>query len=340
MNELRLNGRLLVFDCHEAWVYQLRAVDRPLDIIVGLPGRATSDWDTSMRPVPSKARCIRLPDVLAAREQYDCIIAHNLSDLLDVKSLPGPRMLVIHGTLGGMILDQQTATPPDDLRRAVSQYVRMTGAHVMAVSHLKGRSWALDEDVVPLSADPADYPTHSGDIARGLRVANQIRRKLRTLNWDFHEKTFAGLPLTLVGRNDEMPGVSPARGWNDLKEIFRRHRFFVHTAEPSLEDGYNMATLEAMAAGLPVLGNCHPTSPIRNGVNGFLSDDPAELRMFAWQLLRDSDLAIRLGFEARKTVTELFSTGKFKSGIERSIETARKKWTEFHSSTFARHAEI
>lgn len=71
------------------------------------------------------------------------------------------------------------------------------------------------------------------------------------------------------------------------------------------EDGYNMA------AGLPVLGNCHPTSPIRNGVNGFLSDDPAELRIFAWQLLRDSDLVMRLGAEARKTVTELFSTEKF-----------------------------
>lgn len=340
MNELRSNGRLLVFDCHEAWVYQLRAVNRPLDIIVGLTGRATRDWDTSMRPVPANARCVRLSDVLAAREQYDCIIAHNLSDLLDVKSLEGPRMLVIHGTLAGMIFDQQTTTPPDDLRRAVSQYVRMIGAHVMAVSHLKGRSWDLDEDVVPLSADPADYPSHSGDLARGLRVANQIRGKLRTLKWDFHEKAFGGLPLTLVGRNDDMPAVNPARDWNNLKEIFRRHRFFVHTAEPSLEDGYNMATLEAMAAGLPVLGNCHPTSPIRNGVNGFLSDDPAELRIFAWQLLRDRDLAMRLGAEARKTVTELFSTEKFKAGIVRSIQTAQKKWMELRCSTFARHAEI
>jgi len=319
MNELRSNGRLLVFDCHEAWVYQLRAVNRPLDIIVGLAGRATRHWDTSMRPVPANARCVRLSDVLAACEQYDCII---------------------HGTLGGMIFDQQTTTPPDDLRRALSQYVRMIGAHVVAVSHLKGRSWGLDEDVVPLSADPADYPSHSGDLARGLRVANQIRGKLHTLKWDFHEKAFGGLPLTLVGRNDDMPAVNPARDWNNLKEIFRRHRFFVHTAEPSLEDGYNMATLEAMAAGLPVLGNCHPTSPIRNGVNGFLSDDPAELRMFAWQLIRDSDLAKRLGAEARKTVTTLFSAEKFRSGIVRSIETARKKWTEFHCSTPARHAEI
>jgi hypothetical protein len=46
--------------------------------------------------------------------------------------------------------------PPDELRRAVSQYVPLIGAHVIAVSHLKGLSWGLDEDVVLLSADPAD----------------------------------------------------------------------------------------------------------------------------------------------------------------------------------------
>ena len=53
--------------------------------------------------------------------------------------------------------------------------------------------------------------------------------------------------MTLVGRNDNMPGVEPAHDWAELKQILSRHRFFVHTADPNLEDGYNMATLEAMA---------------------------------------------------------------------------------------------
>ncbi|HTZ73744.1 MAG TPA: glycosyltransferase [Candidatus Aquilonibacter sp.] len=340
MDERTSNGRLLVFDCHEAWVYQLRVVDWPMDIVVGLPGRDTSGWDTAMRPVPANGSCVKLADVLASPEIYDCIIAHNLSDLLDVKALEGPRLLVIHSTLGGIILDQHTVTPPDELRRAVSQYVRMIGAHVTAVSRLKGRSWGLDEDVVALSADPADYPVYGGDLARGLRVANQIRRKTKTLYWEFHEKAFAGIPLTLVGRNEDLPGVEASRDWNDLKQIFRRHRFFIHTADPELEDGYNMATLEAMAAGMPVLGNAHPTSPIRNGVNGFLSSDPLELRARAWQLLKDRDLAEQMGREARKTVAELFSLERFKTGIRRSIETARAKWRDFSVSHLAGHAKI
>ena len=39
-----------------------------------------------------------------------------------------------------------------------------------------------------------------------------------------------------------------------------------------------MATVEAMAAGMPIIGNRHPDSPVEHGVNGFLSDDPAELK--------------------------------------------------------------
>jgi glycosyltransferase involved in cell wall biosynthesis len=335
MCEIPSNHRLLVFDCHEAWVYQLRAIDRSIDVIVGLPGRATKGWDTAMRPLPPNARCVSLHDVLAANELYECIIAHNLTDLLDAKTLDGPRLLVIHCTLGGTILDQHTVTPPDELRRAVSQYTRMVGAHVMAVSRLKGRSWALDEDVVPLSAEVADYPPYLGDIASGLRVANQIHLKTRTLRWDFHEKAFAGMPVKLVGHNDDLPGVAPARNWDELKQILRRHRFYIHTADPALEDGYNMATLEAMAAGLPVLGNLHPTSPIRSGVSGFLSDDPLELRSFAWQLLKDRDMAAQMGREAQKTAAELFNLAKFKVGLTQSMARARAKWLEVSTLSLA-----
>jgi len=39
-------------------------------------------------------------------EFYDCIVAHRLTDLLDVKTLDGPRLLVIDCTLGRMVVEQ------------------------------------------------------------------------------------------------------------------------------------------------------------------------------------------------------------------------------------------
>jgi glycosyltransferase involved in cell wall biosynthesis len=321
-----MNNRLLVFNCHEAWVYQLRLLQKPLDIIIDLPGRHTRGWDESMRPAPPDARFVTLPEVLAARETYDCIVAHNLTDLLDITSLAGPRLLVIHLTLEGMFLEQNARTDPAEFRRTVAQYAERSRTHVVAVSPLKGKSWGFMEDIVRLAADPADYLPWRGDTAAGLRISNFVTRRAKTLRWNFHQQAFADIPVTLVGHNPELPGVAPSRDWAELKEILSRHRFFIHTADPQLEDGYNTATLEAMAAGLPVLGNRHPTSPVENGVSGFLSDDPRELRDFAEMLLKDRELAGRMGRAAQETVARQFSGETFRTEFLRSIAAAQKLW--------------
>ncbi|HKQ68352.1 MAG TPA: glycosyltransferase, partial [Polyangiaceae bacterium] len=132
--------------------------------------------------------------------------------------------------------------------------------------------------------------------------------------------------VDIVGVNPDMPGVGPSESWDDLKARLRVHRFYVHTADPTLEDGYNMAMFEAMAAGLPVLGNRHPTSPVEHGVTGFLSDDPAELRRYAEALLVDRELAGRMGARARESLRGRFSIDVFVGGFRRSIEAAEGKW--------------
>ena len=186
-----------------------------------------------------------------------------------------------------------------------------------------------------MAANPADYRPWQGDLARGLRVANHILRRPRILRWDFHQQAFSGLPVTLVGHNPGLEGVRPADNWEHLKEIFSRHRFCVHTADPQLEDGYNMATLEAMAAGLPVLGNRHPSSPVVHGVSGFLSDDPAELRGCAQRLLQDRELARRMGAAAQATVAKRFSAAIFQRSFSASIERAKRCWQQQSGSRSA-----
>jgi hypothetical protein len=326
MNHNQSRGRLLVFDCHEAWVYQLRLLDQLMDVVVGLKGRYTAGWDYRMRPFPPNARIVTLQEALAATAPYDCIIAHNLTDLLDVKSLDAPRLFVIHGTLEGIALEEGAKTPMDQFRRTTAQYLSLVGAHAIAISRLKALSWGLGDEYLLPAVDTVDYLPYRGDLASGLRVANHIHLRPRTLLWDFHQAAFDGLPIRIIGHNDDMPGVEAARDWAELKENMSRHRFFVHTADVRFEDGYNLATLEAMAAGLPILGNRHPTSPVEHRISGFLSDDPLELRQFAVQLLEDQTLAARMGREAQKTVAEKFPPGKFKAGLSHAIKVARTKW--------------
>lgn len=315
--------RLLVFNCHEAWIHQLEALDFELDLIVDLPGRPVSGWDANMRPFPTRARAITLDEAKAQGGGWHCILAHNPTDLMDAARLVGPRLLVLHGTLDGRMREEQTTVTAEQMRATLATYVRAQGVHVVAISKLKGRTWGFTDDIVPNGVDVADYLPFAGDVAEGIRVSNGVLHRAKILLWELHQAAFDGLPVRLVGRNPELPGVEPSRDWGDLKQQLAARRFFVHTADPSLEDGYNLAMLEAMASGLPVLGNKSPTSPIRSGVSGFLSDDPKQLRAYAEKLLADRDLARTMGEEARRAVDAGFSLRKFAARFTLSIERAR-----------------
>ncbi|MET0791543.1 MAG: glycosyltransferase [Polyangiaceae bacterium] len=318
--------RLLVFNCHEAWVHQLEGIGYELDIVVGLPGRAVATWDERMRPVPAGARLLSLDEALAARTNYAAAVLHSVTDLLDAKALDCPKLIVIHNTLEGRVADQEGADDAPRLAETLKQFLSLTSVRAVAVSALKARSWGVADEVLPFGVDPELYLPHKGELARGIRVSNQFRRRRNILLVDLHEQAFSGLPMTLVGHNSDIADSGPARDWPHLKELLSTHRFYVHTADPKLEDGYNMASLEAMASGLPVLGNVHPSSPIVHGKSGYSSNDPEQLRRYAEQLLSDPELAARLGAEAKRVVGARFHVRSFRAGFRGAIANAQKRY--------------
>jgi glycosyltransferase involved in cell wall biosynthesis len=322
------NGQktLLVFNCHEPWVYQLGVLGYKLDIIIGLKGRHTLGWDEQMRPLPANSRLINLDQALRSPTDYHCIITHNVTDLLDVRTRPEPRLIVLHSSLEGRLREEGCKIDPQKAKEMLHQYLKLIGGHAVATSMFKGESWDLTEDIVYFGINVDDYLQYSGEEAAGLRICNFIDSRRKILLWDLHEKAFSSLPVRLVGHNPNMLGVEAAKNWDDLKSILRSHRFYIHTADPRFEAGLNMAMAEAMAAGLPIISNRHPTSPIKHGVSGFLSDRPKELHNYAKILLEDRKLAALMGQQARKTIIQRFSLDRFKTAFLQSIEIARQKW--------------
>ena len=318
-------GRLLVFNCHEAWVYQLTSLDYDLDIAVGLPGRHILGWDYHTRPLPPGARTLAYQDALASSQRYTCLICHNPSDLMDIKHRPEPRILVLHLPVEARLVEEKSALTAEQAKSLLTHYIKITGAHVVGVTPMKGRSWGHSEDIIPFGIDANEYLPYLGHKVAGIRISNFVTRRRTFLNWDFHEKAFAGLPVTLIGHNPDIPHVYPSQNWDHLKQQLQSHRFYIHTADPVLEDGYNMAMVEAMAAGLPILGNTHPSTIIKHGINGFISNSPAELKSYAQRLLTDRPLAVALGRAARETAQQRFSLPAFKTAFEKAIETAQLK---------------
>src|SRR6056297_3568255 len=94
---------LCVFNCHEAWVYQLACLGFNLDIITHLPGLYKNSWDYNIRPLPKKSRLITLDQALKYHYEYHCIITHNVKDLLDIKNRPEPKIMIIHMSLNARI---------------------------------------------------------------------------------------------------------------------------------------------------------------------------------------------------------------------------------------------
>ncbi|MBO8151917.1 MAG: hypothetical protein DRP91_07060 [Candidatus Neomarinimicrobiota bacterium] len=315
--------KILTLNSHEAAVYLLSQLGYPMDVIDFLPGRYTRSWDKRIRPIPSNVQIITLEE--AHKRKYDVAITHSITDLLDIKNIDVPKILRINVSLTGYISQEGNRVDPNTVRHVLKIYLRKTKTTVVAISQMKAKTWGIEDYIViPNFVDVDFFNGYTGEISSGLRVVNQIINKSKILDIEFFVKMIEGLPFRIVGHNPDLPGVKAASNIYELRELYRKYRFYVHTARYDYEDGYNNASLEAMATGMPVICNEHPTAPIIDGINGFISSDPYELKQKALALLKDKELAKKLGKNAREYVKEHFSFAKFKTGWEKAFEIALK----------------
>jgi glycosyltransferase involved in cell wall biosynthesis len=98
-----------------------------------------------------------------------------------------------------------------------------------------------------------------------------------------------------------------ARPHGELPTLLSGARVFIL---PSHYEGHPKALIEAMAVGLPVIGGDSPgiRDQIRHGETGLLcGTEAADIRKAIRRVLRDADLAERLGRRARGLAVESFS---------------------------------
>ena len=71
--------------------------------------------------------------------------------------------------------------------------------------------------------------------------------------------------------------------------------------------------MEAMACGCAVVSTstCMIPEIIENGINGLISNDPAELRSMLERLLENPEMARELGKNAQKTILEKYNKQQF-----------------------------
>jgi glycosyltransferase involved in cell wall biosynthesis len=108
-------------------------------------------------------------------------------------------------------------------------------------------------------------------------------------------------------------------GWrDDVEALLHRWDVFVM---PSLEEGFGIAALEAMAAGLPVVATAVGGIPelVKDGETGWLVPpaDPQALAGRLRSLLRDSGLRQAMGIAGHSRAQDHFS-------MDRMVENVSK----------------
>lgn len=316
--------KIVTFCAHQPYIYLFKGMNVDLDLIqIKEQSRFLQNWNDAVRPLPKNWNLISWEEAQARlkRGYYQLALAHNISDYIDFLPYPLARVLVIHTTLSGRLTEERTHVDPEDYKKQFFQLIKKSGGAMVFVSEHKRKDWNLAGKVIPLAVDPEDYHGYHGEKASILRVSNQLIERGEILDYETHCYLTKDLALSLIGHNPKSPEARIADGWEDLKECYRSHRVYLHTAKTDLEDGYNTAMLEAMGTGMPIVCTAHPTSPVIDGVNGFISTDKVYLREKLIQLLNDQELAQKLGQQSRETALKLFHI----NGFQKSWEAVFKK---------------
>ena len=143
-----------------------------------------------------------------------------------------------------------------------------------------------------------------------MTVAHDFINRDYALNYQGWERITQGLDRKVVGATE---GLSEAaKSVDELVQAYQQAAVYIN---PSTLSPVPTSMLEAMACGCAIVSmeNCAIPEFIEHGVNGYLSNDELELRLWIQHLLDKPDQAAAMGEAARKTVLEKCNKERFVS---------------------------
>ncbi len=260
--------RIITFNSHQPYLHLFAPLPVEMDIIqLKDHQRFLQEWSSAVRPLPERWQLITMEEagerIKAGR--YDLAMAHNVSDYIDFNRFAIPRIMVVHTSLTGRILEENSTIQREEYLSDVKKLIEMTQGRLVFISEFKKKDWGLPGEVILHGIEISDYPDYQGHEPAVLRVANNLKERDLILDYRAHLELTRGFPTNLIGDNPQIPGSKRSESWEDLKGLYRSHRLYLNTVVEKCEDGFNLAMLEAMATGMPVVSTAHSTSPIQDG---------------------------------------------------------------------------
>lgn len=206
--------------------------------------------------------------------------------------------------------------------------------------------------------NPVDLPANPSDILQRIKnriiysgTLNENKGVLRLMQaWPLVKQQVPDAELYLYGKDGSTREGKSMRAYlinhyskqlkanvylmgfverTDLLKAMKTARMIVL---PSIIEGFALAPLESMSYGCPTIFTRNASGPelITHGVDGLLVDplDPQDIAQAVVHLLKDDELANRLGQTGRRTIENRFSLARIISQNESFFEQTIKEFMQ------------
>lgn len=298
--------RILTWHVHGSYLYYLSRLPHDLFVPVraGRPPGYTG-LPPGGFPWPANLQEVEAGEV--RRQEFDCVLFQarrhyevDRHELLSSEQLRLPRLYLEH---------DPPREHPTDTRHFVDDPETLL-VHVTPFNALMWDNGRTPARVIEHGVFLPEGVAATGELARAVTVVNHIAARGRRLGADVLDAVRAEVPVDLVGMGAEEAGGLSEVPHRDLFAFMARYRAFFN---PIRYTSLGLAVCEAMMLGLPVVGlaTTEMATVIENGVSGYVGTSLPEIVAALQALLRDPDLARRLGDNARHHARERFGIDRF-----------------------------
>lgn len=216
----------------------------------------------------------------------------------------------VNGTLQiPMIVLEHTLPHLNWPQEQLAMFQKMRGDVNVFITEYSKDKWGIPGEVIYHSIDSDLFKPSEGDRKpHVLTVAHDFVNRDYALNFQGWDRITKGMDRVVVGNTD---GLSQAAA--SVDDLVKKYQEALVYINPSTLSPVPTSMLEAMSCGCAVVSTntCDIPNIIKHGVNGFLSNDEAELRGYIEKLFADPELAQKMGQAARETIKEKFSEERF-----------------------------
>lgn len=306
--------RILTWHIHGSYLYYLTQVPHEFYLPVK-PGKPEG-YGGRLKGFPWGDNVHEISVEEIRHQRFDCVLfqsrrnyLHDQYEILSESQRNLPRLYLEHD-------------PPREHPTDTKHVVDDPDILLVHVTHFNQLMWdngSSPSCVIEHGVMIPDNIHYTGQIERGIVVANGVRSRGRRLGLDLFQQAKCSIPLDLVGMDAESLGGLGEIPHAQLSAFQSRYRFFFH---PVRYTSLGLAVCEAMMVGLPIVGlaTTELVTVIENNVSGYIDTNLDSLVERMQQLLADPQLAQRLSQGAKEQARSRFGIQRFVHDWEQVFE--------------------